>query len=489
MKILLLTVPAFNDIGHVTSGAPPLSLLYLASYLRKSGYEDIKVVDTDASEIKWRELKELLKKENPDIIGVTGVSLIFPTIIKTVKLIKEQLPNKKIIVGGFAATTESEKILREAGGVIDFVVKGEGELTLLELVQKIEKGDEDFSNVKGIAFLDKNKEFVTTENREYIKNLDEIPWPAYDLLTKDPASYKGMPHDSKGMTRPVAVMMTTRGCPHRCAFCSLGSKMYRERSVKDVVDEMEFYKDEFGANSIQLYDDEFVGMSPKQNERIEALCNEIIKRGLHKKLAFLVQGRCSQFVELKTLKKMREANIIWIWWGVESGSQKILDFIHKDITIENIKRTFELTKKAGIMRLMYIMVGFPKETKADINLTAKLIKETKPDQTRIHIVSPYPGSELRKYLEDHNLLENSDYYSFDTRRTVNHHTDEMTSDEIKRYSRMLIFRFENGYLYMFKFLIKSLFTIDGWKNLLRRVKRALGYALLWKKLQKENGSV
>ncbi|MDD5032894.1 MAG: radical SAM protein, partial [Candidatus Pacebacteria bacterium] len=317
---------------------------------------------------------------------------------------------------------------------------------------------------------------------EYIKDLNSIPWPAYDLLNKDPKTYRGMPHDSEGMTRPVAVMMTTRGCPHRCAFCSLGSKMYRERDVKDVVDEMEFYKNKFGANSIQLYDDEFIGMSTKQNERIEALCAEIIGRGLNKKLKFLVQGRCSQFVDLDTLKKMKEAGIIWIWWGVESGSPKILDFIHKDITIENVKRTFTLTKKAGIKRLMFIMIGFPKETPEDIKMTADLIEKTKPDQTRIHICSPYPGSELRKYLEDHNLLDNADYYSFDTRLTVNHHTEEMTAEEIKKYYRMLIFKFETGYWYFFKFFIKSLLTIDGWKKALKRIQIAFNYTFSWLKL-------
>ncbi|MDD5033108.1 MAG: cobalamin-dependent protein, partial [Candidatus Pacebacteria bacterium] len=207
MKILLLTPPAFCDIGHVSSSAPPLSLLYLAGYLRKNGYENIKVIDADAVQMDWGEMKTMFEKENPDIVGITGVSLIFPTIVKTVKLAREVLPGKKIIVGGFAATTESEKILRETHGAIDFVVKGEGEMTLLELVQKIEGRSDDFKNVKGIAYLDENNNFIPTEPREYIKDLNSIPWPAYDLLNKDPKTYRGMPHDSEGMTRPVAVMM------------------------------------------------------------------------------------------------------------------------------------------------------------------------------------------------------------------------------------------------------------------------------------------
>ncbi|MDD2753529.1 MAG: radical SAM protein [Candidatus Portnoybacteria bacterium] len=482
MKILLINPPVCNEINHASSSAPPLALLYLAGYLRQNGYPDIKVVDAEASRLTWDKLKELLQKEKPDIIGATGVSLIFPALVKTVKLVKKTLPGAKIIVGGFAATTEPEKILRESSGAISFVVKGEGELTLLELVKKIEKQEADFRQVKGIAYLDQQGQFITTEPREYIKDLSTVPWPAYDLLDKDPTTYKGMPHDFEGMRRPVAVMLTTRGCPHRCAFCSLGSKMHRERDIKDAVDEIEFYHNKFGANSIQLYDDEFIGMSPKQNERVVAFCDEIIRRGLNKKLSFLTQGRCSQFVDLPTLKKMREANFVWIWWGVESGSQKILDFIHKDITIASVKRTFDLAKQAGIKRLMFIMVGFPKETPADIKLSADLIKKVKPDQVAIHIMSPYPGSELRKYLEEHKLLDNDDYYSFDTRMTVNHHTEELSAQEIKKYYQMMIFRFETGYWYFFKFLLRSLASANGWKNLGRRVRTAFSYLLAWGKM-------
>ena len=470
MKILFVNPPVFNDIGQVLAGSPPLSLLYLASYLEKNGYKDIKVIDADASQLTWDMLKEKLIQEKPDILGITGVSRIMLAIIKTAELARKSLPDKKIIVGGFGATTEPEKVLRAANGAVDLVVMGEGELTLLELVQKIEKGVKDFSKVNGIAYIDKNGQFIKTEKREYIKDIDSIPWPAYHLLDRDFSEYKAMPKDFEGMNRPIATMLTTRGCPHRCTFCSLGSKMYRERSVKDSIDEIEFYKNKYGVKSVQLYDDEFVGMSPKQNERIEFFCDEIIRRGLNKRLSFLVQGRCSEYIDLKTLKKMKEANIIWIWWGVESGSPKILDFIKKDIKVENVIRTFSLTRQAGIKSLMFIIVGVPKETPADIKLTVDLIKKVKPDRVAFHIISPFPGSELRKYFEDHNLLDCSDYYKFDARLNINHHTEEMTAEEIMKYYKMLVFRFESGYLFYLKFFLKSLLTVDGWKKLFYRIK-------------------
>lgn len=483
MKILLINPPVFNDIGYVMAAAPPLSLLYLAGFLEKNNYKDIKIVDADISKMTWDMLRDFIRKERPDLIGITSTSINLPALIKTAILAKNTLPEIKIIVGGFGPTVEAEKVLKEARGIVDFVVMGEGELTLLELTQKIENRIEDFSKVRGIAYLKRDGSLMKTESREYIQDLNIVPWPAYHLLNVDYTKYIGMPAQYKEMPRPTMVMLASRGCPHRCTFCSLGSKMYRQRNSKDIVDEIEFYATNFGAKSIQLYDDEFIGMSPNQHQWIEKICDEILKRGLHKRLAFLVQGRCSRFVNLEILKKMRQANIVWIWWGVESGSQKILDFIKKDIKVEDVGYVFSLAKQAKIKSLMFIMIGFPGETPADIKLTADLIKRVKPEQARIHIVSPYPGSELRKYLEEHELLETDDYYRFDTRRTVIHHTNEMSAEEIKKYYRMLVFRFENGYSYFLKFFLKSLLAKDGWKNLFRRLRTATNYVRGWRELK------
>jgi radical SAM superfamily enzyme YgiQ (UPF0313 family) len=179
---------------------------------------------------------------------------------------------------------------------------------------------------------------------------------------------------------------------------------------------------------------------------------------------------------------MKAANFVWIWWGVESGSQKVLDIMKKDITVPNIIRTFALAKEAGIKSLMFILVGLPGETPADIKLTVDLVKKVKPDCTRIHMVIPYPGSELRKYLEEHNLLEESaGDYRLDTRYNIIHHTQEMTAQEIRKSYRMLVFKFEMGYGRLLKFWVKSLTTLDGWKKLWRRIKTVGDY--FWRQIK------
>jgi len=484
MKILLINPPVFNDVGRCKSDSPPLALLYLAGYLEKHGYSDVRVLDADQAELTWQALGDLLVEENPDIVGIGGSSYLLPALVKTADVARRHLANCLIVTGGFGPTKEPEKVLKAGNRAVNFVVMGEGEMTLLEIVRRRESQVKDFNDMAGLAFLDGDDNLVLTKPREYIMDLDSVPWPAFHLLSPGFSKYPGAPMN-KEMWKPRATIVAARGCPHRCTFCSMGSKLYRQRSPKDIVEEMEFYKNKFGVKSVQIYDDEFIGMSPKQNEWIKEICNEMIKRDL--RLPWLVQGRCSQFVDLETLKKMKEAGCIWIWWGVESGSQKVLDNIHKDIKIEDVCRAFALAKEADIKSLMFLMVGLPSQTPADVKMSIDLIKKVKPDNVGIHITTPFPGSELRRYLQANNLLDVTldnlaDYYKLDTDRHIHHHTFEMTTAEIVQYFKLLVFSYKHSPWYFIKFGFKSLSTVDGWKELSKRIKIMINYFSGWLKM-------
>lgn len=482
MKILLINPPVWNDLGSQRSFTPPLGLLYLAAYVEKNGYPDIRIIDADAAKMSWDDLKKYLIQERPDVVGITGTSLVIPALIKTAVLSRENIPQCIIVTGGYGATNEPARILKTNPGLVDFIVMGEGELTFLELLRALRNKVSDFTQIQGLAFLKDDQMFITPR-RPDIKELDQLPWPAYHLLYPHLYDYSGMHTRQKEIKMPMLVMIASRGCPHHCTFCSLASKVYRPRNPKKVVEEMIFYRNHLKVKSIQLYDDEFIGMSPAQNEWVKNICHELEVQKAKGTLTFLVQGRCSQFIDLETLKIMKEHGFVWIWWGVESGSQKVLDSIKKDIQVENVIRDLKLARAAGIKSMIFIMIGFPGETPADIKLTAELIKKVKPDQVRIHIVTPYPGSALRKYLEENNLLETKDDYKFDTRTEVVHHTFEMSADEIKKYYRLLLFKFENGYWYFIKFLIKSLLTSEGWKKIPKRIKTAFNHFFSWLKMR------
>lgn len=467
MKIIFINPPVCNFTGYPMANSPVLGIMYLTTVLDKAGYQ-AKVIDADAMSLTWEKLSEKLKEENPDIIGLTATTLGMPVLYKTAEVCRGALPEVKILAGGFGPTLEPEKTLKECEAV-DILGLGECEITIVELVKCLEKGG-DLNLVKGIAFRGLNKEFIKTPEQSLIEDLDSIPFPNYNLLEPNFSTYHGVHGSHKGINLPNAVMMGSRGCPHRCIFCCNAGKKPRFRSPKNIVDEIEFYKKELKVKSVQLYDNEFVGMSMGQNQWIKNICQEIISRGLND-LAYLCQGRCSQFIDLGTLQIMRQAGFRWIWWGVESGSQKILDRIHKDQKIADIYRSFNLAKQAKVYSLMFIMVGFPDETNEDIEKSAKIIKDLKPEEVRVHITTPLPGSDLWAELYQNGQIDEFNFLKYDTRLTSVHHTNTMSREEIKRAYQMLLFKYENGYWYFFKVFIKSLFNIEGWKKIPSRIKK------------------
>lgn len=475
MKFLFINPPMCN-FRESSSHAMPLGLMYLAAVLEKAGHQ-AKVLDTDRLKLSWDQLEERFKTENPDVLGISGTSLSMPALHESVRVAKKSIPDAKIIVGGFGPTLEPEKTLRE-NEFIDLLCIREAEETIIELID-VWQNRKDLKDVKGVFYRDRG-EIVKTEDRPPILDLDKIPFPAYHLIEPSFEKYVGIHKDYEGMNRPIIMMFASRGCPHRCIFCSLGQKAVRWHSPKRVVDEIELYVKKYKAESIQLYDDEFIGMSVRQNQWLVEICDEIKKRGLDN-IGYLAQGRCSQFVELEILKKMKETGFCWIWWGVESGSQKVLDGIKKDIKVENVIRTFALARQAGIKSLMFIMTGFPEEREEDVKKTAELIARVKPDEIRIHIATPLPGSEMWRILKEGEMIEDYDFLHYTMRGRAVHHTKYFTSDEIIRNYEMLKFRFEEGHRHFFGVIAKSFITKEGLKKLPSRIKKAFSYGFRWLK--------
>ncbi|NQU77211.1 B12-binding domain-containing radical SAM protein [Candidatus Falkowbacteria bacterium] len=478
MKILLISPPIWNITGESMSTSPPLGLMYLAAILELKKYE-VLVLDADAENLKytWDDLEARIRKEKPDIVGLTATSLTLPALFRSAEIIKKVDPGIVIVAGGYGPTLEAEKILGEEKN-IDIIMDGESEATIVELVKVIEN-NESLDQVQGILYRERG-EVRKTEMREQINDLDSLPMPAYHLLEPHYSTYTGVHGELLKM--PNAVMLGSRGCPHRCIFCSNKMIKVRFRSPSNICDELEYLRDKLGFKSAQLYDNEFVGMTANQNQWVGDLCDEIIKRGLDN-MEFLVQGRCNKFIDLEILKKMRRAGFKWVWWGVESGSQKVLDAIKKDIKVDDIKRTFKLAKEAGLKSMSFIMVGLPKETREDVAMTAKLLREIKPELVRIHITTPLPGSELYDTWRREGKIEEFDLKKYDTRHFVVHHTDELTSKEIMELYQMLAFRFEHGRLYFIKVFFKSFLSMRGLKKIPGRIKKIFKYSFGWLKLK------
>lgn len=385
MKVLLVNPPTRNE--HVPEN-PPLGLLYLASALRER--HDVWVLDFDALKYDWEQIKNRLKKEEPDVIGITCTTYSYSNLVRICGIVKDVLPETKIIIGGPQITAKPKVSLRETRA--DFVVVGEGEIAIQEILNNLSSKDQ-------IVFGEK------------ITELDKIPFPARDLLEPDITSYLG---NAPRHTSPETVMLWSRGCPHDCLFCSdtvFKKQMPRFRSAENIVEEIRELK-QLAIKEIFVYDDELVGMNREQGRWLQGVCSLIIRENLNG-MIFKCQGRCASFVDLETLALMKEAGFRTIMWGCESGSNKVLKAIRKGVRVRDIERTMKLCKKARIETWMFLMIGNYREELGDADKTVRLAQRCKPDYIQVTYATPYP-SDFEKICVEKNFIIEPDTSKWNT---------------------------------------------------------------------------
>ncbi len=390
------------------SGAPqslflPLGLGYLAAVLEENQYE-VQVIDCQIFKPTRQQLEAELSKSDADIVGVTTSTLTYWPAVEVVKAAKKVLPHALTVLGGPHVTALPEQTLTEAPEV-DIVVRGEGERTLLEIA-KLASRDElkNLDKVDGITFR-KNGKIHHTKDRAFIENLDELPHPAYKHFPLEKYSMGG--------TKYLPII-TSRGCPFQCTFC-LASKMcgtrFRTRSPKKVLDELEWLRDEHGADVFSFYDDTFT----IDKKRANAICDEMKTRKFD--LPWDCRTRVDQ-VNKEILTKLKNANCKLIHFGVESGSQKMLDAVKKRTTVEQNAWAIQLTKQVGISVAISMVVGYPGETPELLDETFKFIRRTKPDFVYVCQAIPYPGTELLDLLHSLGWEVSTDWNRFDEQSPV-----------------------------------------------------------------------
>jgi radical SAM superfamily enzyme YgiQ (UPF0313 family) len=386
MKILLV-MPSFNNAYWKRLGkkigprSEPLNLLYLATYLNNNGHK-VEIVDCETEGISIEDLEFRIQEKKYDLIGVSMVTAMYSQAVAICKLVKNINQNIYVVVGGNHATLRPIETLEKEDS-IDFVTIGEAELTFLELVDALEN-KKDYKKIKGIVYRDNNK-VIKNEERERIEDLDFFPMPDRKLIKMQ--YYR--PSVSYYKRLPAYTILTTRGCPYRCMFCATAKTGYRMHSVKRVIEEMQMLIEDYGAKEILIRDDTFT----LNKARTIELCDAIIKKGLNKKVIWDCITRAN-LVDYELLKKMKEANCCGIHFGVEGGTQKLIDAIHKDEKIETIINAFKWCRELGIETRAYMMLGLPTSTKEDDIDTINFIKSVDPDWAQFTITTPYPGTEL-----------------------------------------------------------------------------------------------
>jgi len=438
MKVLLINVryDERNFRYRVNKLCPPLGIAYIAGILRSSGH-DVSILDMEALRMDYESLPEYLETENPDIIGVHGTTPTSRFIKETVEIARKSCPDVKIIVGGPHASLLPEDIFRDMPAV-DYILRGEAEFTMRDLVGLISNcaNIDDFKTIPGIGFRNGDKRFISTEMPR-IENLDELPLPAYDLLPLDEYFY-GSRLVETGKDERIFTIMSSRGCPNACIFCAapvLYGNIYRGRSAKNIVDEMEVLINDYDVSHVVFYDASFMA----NRKRVEEICSEIISRGI--KTTWRARVRADRLTP-DLVDLMKKAGCTTLAIGVETGSQRLLEILGKNTTLEKIEDGFKIARDAGLWTIGYFFFGVPGETREESLQTIEFAKKLDPDWALFTHATPLPGTKLYEMTKDQMLSYNWSDFKFSANSPVISY-DGMTKEEMQD---LMDFAFQSFYL-------------------------------------------
>ena len=396
-------------------------------YMSKQ-WENYYSTTKDIDNIIWHELTQVLKIANPKIVGISstivGLSSTY-IIANTIKNFNKEIT---VIVGGPLATTGSEKLINNS--FIDFLVIGEGEQTINELIPLLlnkSANVEKLSDIKGIMYK-KDNNIIKTGKRELISNLDKISFPNREkvfFIDKNKQIKKIY------LTRDI---LLSRGCPYNCRFCSAftiwGSRKPRSRTNDNIIEEIIHLKTQYNQKQFIFWDDLFT----INRNKVVDLCNKIIQKKLNIKWICLAR---MDTIDKELILLMKKAGCVELQFGVESGSDRILDYIGKGLTINQIIEKAKIIRESNIRWLIFLIIGVPNETEQEIYKTIKFIEILKPYGVNLSMFSPYPGTELYTELlqlgQNKDKLNKSDFSNFENNWTLN------ISDE--RFKQIIEFAF------------------------------------------------
>ena len=390
MKDKILLINPFYEyknkrIWRHTRVWPPLDLAVAAALLEEKGF-NASILDINALAIPTQ--KAVKNAKDFDKIFITSGSLDrwqcphldIDSFFLTVNEVKKASPKAKLYVFGPHVTMRPKEILEQTNA--DAVILSEPELTIVDLCE-----NKDMPTIDGIAYSS-NKEFKITNPRKPI-DLSQMPVPAFHLLPMEKYNYEIMGSN-------FTLLETTRGCPYQCNFCSedqMYGIRYRKKPIGLIEKEIDACVNKFGVRNVYFIDLEFTLIK----SFVDEICNLLLKKGY--KLNWACQTR-TDTVDLDLLKKMRKAGCKIIHYGVESGSQRILDSTQKNISLDSIRDGIKWAKQAGIEVVCFCMMGLPTETAEDMKMTIDFAKEINPDYISFHVATPYPGTKLYESVKD-----------------------------------------------------------------------------------------
>jgi radical SAM superfamily enzyme YgiQ (UPF0313 family) len=438
MKILFVSPPTNSVVKEIlNTTTPPLGLAYLASVARQKGHE-AKIIDSLVMNISFDNLEKEIKNYNPDIVAVTSTTSMIYDAYKVSELSKNIDTNIKVVLGGPHVTFTPDITFIENPNV-DFIVRGEGETVFSNLLDFLD-GKYNIRNVRGLSYK-KDDMIVNNPPEILIKDIDSIPLPALDLLPMDRYMMDN---------RPFGTIMTSRGCPYNCSFCSSSlqfGKQWRGHSTERVIEELKILSEKYHKKEIEFLDDTFTLNMKRALELTEKMKKENMD------ISWSASSRVNLFTD-ELARSMKNAGLHTIYFGIESGSQKTLDFIGKGINLDLSIKAVKKANDAGLHSLGSFIIGFPDETIEDVKNTINFSKKLKVTVAQFTIATPYPGTKLWEYVMEKKLLLSRDWRMFTTLSPIIK-LKNFTSKQIQTWLTKAYINFYFRPLYLIKDIVKE----------------------------------
>ena len=425
MRILLINPPwviGRSIWQNIAAVMPPLGLAQMAACLRRSGHQ-VAILDAHAERVDLGQFAGRVEQLGQfDLVGITATTALIHNALELARMTRRTLPTAKIVLGGVHPTVLPEEVLAETA--VDLVVRGEGELTIQEIAD-----GKCIEQIDGVSFRSGGG-VKHNPDRELIEDLDSLPMPAYDLLPMD--RY----HPAVGAAKrlPAASMLATRGCPGRCTFCYrlFGSKL-RSRSGLKIAQEVKHLQDNYGVREVCFYDDTFTAFKGELRRFCESLSV------LNIDLTWSCFSRVDT-VDEDLLVTMARAGCHQIMFGIESANEQVLQNIGKSADTAKAARAVRLTRKVGIDVRATFMLGNPGETEETMKETLAFAMRLGPEIALFNITTPFPGTEMFDWAEEHGYLTTKDWREYHFGNAVME-LPTISAEAVRRFYRRVHRRF------------------------------------------------
>ena len=409
---------------------PPLGLLMVGAVLRERGAA-VQVIDADAEGLDEGQLAGRLRAFGPALVGISALTPSVAAALRAAQIAKEST-GATTVLGGIHPTVEPEACARDPH--VDVVVRGEGERTIAELYDRLQAPTPDFGSVRGLAF-EQDGQVVLTPSREAEPDLDALPFAAVELVRDNLGAYR--PPNCTQF--PVMQIMTTRGCPGRCTFCAareVFGRRVRARSIDRVVEEIVRLREQFGIREVHIMDDCFTYSKPRTLE----FCRRVQDVGEGMTFAF-PNGVRADMVDEDTLAALREIGVNHISFGVESGSQEILETACKGLKLERVHEAFAAAKRLGFTTWGFFIIGLIGETAQTARQTIDLAKALDPDYAKFMILKPFPGTDVFRELQRRGWILEPNWDAYGIYGDPVHRLEGMDASEMAKWQRRAMLEF------------------------------------------------